>query len=1033
MAKQWLPIALDTEGQRTPLSELTAQVQSEYADNRPFTETLYESSALRRITKRYLPGETYYEPHGAAKSYSFNDSEETVRLYTVIRDSVLNTTGESYPAHSLYKTTTTDEDGRNMIVYTDQLGQTILEKRADNCTYYVYDKLRRLRYVLTHSAQAKLTEGEYTPDNVTLRAEAYYYRYDAAGNMIYKRMPGCEPQYMVYDKTGQLVLKQDGNQRLANKWIMCTYDSIGRNISMKEIETSDSHESMIGFFANQWHVSEYGSEVRLLTVNYYDNYDYLSTLQTTQRDSLQFVQETGFGKRYDNTIGLLTGTCIYDLSSAGVTTTAYYYDVHGRVVQSRSALNTGGYAITSTEYLFDGSVAQQQTMQNTSNDLIKEHYRYTYDHAGRLLNTFYKFNNDAEITLSSFSYDETGRMVQNLLHNSIDTVRYSYDMRNMLTETRSRHFSEGLYYAENLPDGVGARYNGSISAIRTAYADTVNTFAYTYDQQNRLRTSKRLVGYGVYPCELFEYDEAGNISSLKRFKDFKLIDDLTYRYTENNEGHQLLSVRDDGEDADRYNIIEYPNGGVLTDTIMRYDANGNMVCDAVRGISVIRYNMLNLPDTIQFVNGGQIVNFYDAAGRKYKSITYTNIASVIPQQYDFAHYSFETDSLNYHVTEYAGNIELHKIKDTALTTFRRIHNTIGYYDTSDSTYFHYIKDHLGNICAVVNSTADTVEQRTMYYASGVPMAQSWGRDTQPYLYNGKEFVEAQGWNTYDYGFRGYYAPIGRFTTIDPLAEQTPWQSPYSYANNNFINAIDYMGLMQVLNWCAVDGNGNVKGWGRNGDYFVYEVDDDWDGTYEGLDGYGIIGIEIPGMWEYYKKDKPTYYIGFGGGGGLDGPGMISGQLMYGNKPVTETVNTTIGALWHYFTGEGEVAQNGNWSKLMFGTQSEFLSILLSTYILGKKEGHGKIDMEFVFSQFHIGDTFYDYYVTDNMLVISFGLGDGFRDANFVFEILGIVGQKLGINTPDAWAADRLGSNLELPGGIPFNYAPSFIILPFYGD
>ena len=321
----------------------------------------------------------------------------------------------------------------------------------------------------------------------------------------------------------------------------------------------------------------------------------------------------------------------------------------------------------------------------------------------------------------------------------------------------------------------------------------------------------------------------------------------------------------------------------------------------------------------------------------------------------------------------------------------------------------------------------------MYYASGVPMAQSWGRDTQPYLYNGKEFVEAQGWNTYDYGFRGYYAPIGRFTTIDPLAEQTPWQSPYSYANNNFINAIDYMGLMQVLNWCAVDGNGNVKGWGRNGDYFVYEVDDDWDGTYEGLDGYGIIGIEIPGMWEYYKKDKPTYYIGFGGGGGLDGPGMISGQLMYGNKPVTETVNTTIGALWHYFTGEGEVAQNGNWSKLMFGTQSEFLSILLSTYILGKKEGHGKIDMEFVFSQFHIGDTFYDYYVTDNMLVISFGLGDGFRDANFVFEILGIVGQKLGINTPDAWAADRLGSNLELPGGIPFNYAPSFIILPFYGD
>lgn len=120
------------------------------------------------------------------------------------------------------------------------------------------------------------------------------------------------------------------------------------------------------------------------------------------------------------------------------------------------------------------------------------------------------------------------------------------------------------------------------------------------------------------------------------------------------------------------------------------------------------------------------------------------------------------------------------------------HNAIGYY--SDSTYYHFIKDHLGNVCAVVNSAADTVVQRTMYYASGVPMAESTGRDAQPYLYNGKEFIEAHGLNTYDYGFRGYYASIGRFTSIDPLAEQTPWQSPYVYANNDFINKIDFMGL-----------------------------------------------------------------------------------------------------------------------------------------------------------------------------------------------------------------------------------------------
>ena len=76
-------------------------------------------------------------------------------------------------------------------------------------------------------------------------------------------------------------------------------------------------------------------------------------------------------------------------------------------------------------------------------------------------------------------------------------------------------------------------------------------------------------------------------------------------------------------------------------------------------------------------------------------------------------------------------------------------------------------------------TADTVVQSTLYYASGVPLSFSTGRDKQPYLYNGKEFIEAHGLNIYDYGFRGYYAPIGRFTAIDTLSEQPPWPTSLS--------------------------------------------------------------------------------------------------------------------------------------------------------------------------------------------------------------------------------------------------------------
>ena len=412
----------------------------------------------------------------------------------------------------------------------------------------------------------------------------------------------------------------------------------------------------------------------------------------------------------------------------------------------------------------------------------------------------------------------------------------------MQTETSSKHFSERLYYADNLPENVSACHNGNISAIRTAYADTINMFAYAYDQQNRLTVSNRLTDLGSIFSEQFTYDTEGNILTLKRFCDNRKIDDLSYVY--DNDGNQLLSITDNGQDADSYCIIEYHNVEVQADTTMRYDANGNLISDIDRGISAIRYNILNLPDTIQFCNGNQIVNLFDAGGRKYKSIIYTNLATAFTPYYDVAHYTFETDSVWCDVTEYAGNIENHY---SPIDTTRRIFNVIGYY--ADSTYYHYIKDHLGNICAVVNSERDSIMQSTMYYASGVPMAQSLGRDRQPYLYNGKEFVEAHGWNTFDYGFRGYYAPIGRFTSIDPLAEQTPWQSPYAYANNNFINAIDWMGLSGMYgsyNLTCVNGQGVVvyyDFWST--DHGVYRVDDDWTEN-DPLTEEMLIGWEIPG-------------------------------------------------------------------------------------------------------------------------------------------------------------------------------------------
>ena len=47
---------------------------------------------------------------------------------------------------------------------------------------------------------------------------------------------------------------------------------------------------------------------------------------------------------------------------------------------------------------------------------------------------------------------------------------------------------------------------------------------------------------------------------------------------------------------------------------------------------VIRYNVLNLLDTIQFGNGRQIINSYDAGGHKLTTQYYTPIGTVIITQ-----------------------------------------------------------------------------------------------------------------------------------------------------------------------------------------------------------------------------------------------------------------------------------------------------------------------------------------------------------------------------------------------------------------
>ena len=135
-----------------------------------------------------------------------------------------------------------------------------------------------------------------------------------------------------------------------------------------------------------------------------------------------------------------------------------------------------------------------------------------------------------------------------------------------------------------------------------------------------------------------------------------------------------------------------------------------------------------------------------------------------------------------------------------------MHNTEGYADNVTINpygpfYYYYHKDHLGNNREVwkaaysINGTVTpaAVVQQTSYYPSGLPWSDGSGVSTQTYKYNGKEFVEMHGLDTYDYGARGYYPAMGRFMTMDPLAEKYYSISPYAYCAGNPVRYVDIKG------------------------------------------------------------------------------------------------------------------------------------------------------------------------------------------------------------------------------------------------
>jgi RHS repeat-associated protein len=150
-----------------------------------------------------------------------------------------------------------------------------------------------------------------------------------------------------------------------------------------------------------------------------------------------------------------------------------------------------------------------------------------------------------------------------------------------------------------------------------------------------------------------------------------------------------------------------------------------------------------------------------------------------------------------------------------------------------------------------------------------------------YGFNGKEHdSEAKGWqNQVDYGNRIYDPRVGRFLSVDPLQKRYPYFTPYQFAGNQPIWAIDLDGLEpyyktgikhipsywdnNVWNGTIGDYKGLINGYAIEYEKKTYVIFESAHGTrqwYVEYDKDGWKGSPTEFQWYNPAEDRSVYWL-----------------------------------------------------------------------------------------------------------------------------------------------------------------------------
>ncbi|QEH44079.1 RHS repeat-associated core domain-containing protein [Chitinophaga sp. XS-30] len=464
------------------------------------------------------------------------------------------------------------------------------------------------------------------------------------------------------------------------------------------------------------------ADVTPLTYYYYDHYSWGGNKPYQAGDISKPQQGDNIHKddivKTSAVSGYLTGTGVRVLGTNQWLYTTNYYDEKGRIIQAVSDNAAGGVETVTNLYDFNNKLISSYQRHTKPGNAATPETRvlniYNYDHAGRLMTSIMKLNDDnaLERILASNTYYETGELKTKNLGGLRD-MTYDYSIGGQLKSINKDYiygagtgsFGEELFYDYGYTEN---QFTGEIAGVIWRGDGPARSYGYEYDPTGRLTKAdftqkdggsnwlQTTMNYSVLgPVSnngRIKYNLNGNLLEIVR-KGMKGgvstdIDVLSYRYYTNS--NQLLYVTDASNDPNStLGDFKETTTGQPVDYI--YDENGNLKIDENKGITSIVYNELDLPISISVAGKGMIYYKYDAAGTKIeKRVIDSTGTAPVERKFDYIGGLVYEDNVLKYISHSEGRIRV--IQKPALP--------IAYY------YDYFIKDHLGNVRIVYSEQTD---------------------------------------------------------------------------------------------------------------------------------------------------------------------------------------------------------------------------------------------------------------------------------------------------------------------------------------